>query len=200
MCTCLNPPTDRPAVKQATIVVHDVTHTSTYMEPHISNIKNIDAVLDIYPEENISKAITHQRHVNDQRLRVGDGRTPITKRDCNSGFLNNEKNEKNLFSFSSTYISKAGMGGTLLLGIRFEITFSNKHCDIKTPQHCNHSEANTVYDTYDKTGSYNSLFPLLSELWLDIGKIYCGIPVHTIYPVIGQLIHLQSCVDGANTA
>ena len=43
------------AVKQVTIVVHGVTNTSTYMRPHIPNIKNIDAVLDIYPEEHILK-------------------------------------------------------------------------------------------------------------------------------------------------
>ena len=52
MFTCLNALTGHTtAVKQATIVVHGVTHTSTYMEPHITNIKNIDAVLGIYPEE-----------------------------------------------------------------------------------------------------------------------------------------------------
>ena len=168
MFTCLNAPTGHTTVKQATIAVHGVTHTSTSTEPHIPNIKNIDAVLDIYTEENIPKAFTHQRHANDPRIRVGDGSTPITKRDCNSGFLNIEENNKKLFSFSSTHISKAGMGGTLLLSIRFETMLSNNHCDLTTPQHCNHSEATTpVYDTYDKTGSYNDLFRLLSELGLD---------------------------------
>ena len=40
-------PTDHAtAVKQAIIVVHDVT--LAYMQPHIPNIKNIDAVLEIY--------------------------------------------------------------------------------------------------------------------------------------------------------
>ena len=46
--TCLNVPTGHTTVKQATIAVHGVTHTSTYMKPHIPTIKNIDAVLDIY--------------------------------------------------------------------------------------------------------------------------------------------------------
>ena len=64
------------AVKQATVVVHGLTHTSTYMESHITHIKHIDAVLGIYPEENILKAHTHQQHGNDSRTRVGDGSTP----------------------------------------------------------------------------------------------------------------------------
>ena len=125
MFTCLNTPTDHAtAVKQATIVVHVVTHTSTYMEPHIPNIKHIDPVLDIYyPEEHILKVLTHQPHKNDPRIKVGDGSTPITKR--NSRFLNNEENKKKLFSFSSTHISKAGMGGTLLLSICFMTMLSN---------------------------------------------------------------------------
>ena len=84
LCTCLNAPAGHAtAVKRANIVVHCVTQTSTYMEPHIPNIKYIDAVFDIYPDENILKATTHQRHRNDPRTRLG-GSTPITKR--NSGF------------------------------------------------------------------------------------------------------------------
>ena len=128
-------PTDHAtAVTQVTIVVHVVTHTSTYMVPHIPNIKNIGAVLDIYPEENNLKALTHQRHGNDPWTRVGDGSIPITNRDWNSCFLNNEENKK-LFSFSSTHISKAGVGRMQLLSIHFE----TKQCDLTRPQHCNHS-------------------------------------------------------------
>ena len=74
--TCLNVPTGHTTVKQATIAVHGVTHTSTYMKPHIPNIKNIDAVLDIYyTNENILEALTHQRHGNEPRTRVSDGNT-----------------------------------------------------------------------------------------------------------------------------
>ena len=69
----------------------------------------MDAVLDINPEENIIQVLTHQRHGNDPRTIVGDGSTPITKRDWNSGFLDNEENKKKLISFSSTPISKAGI-------------------------------------------------------------------------------------------
>ena len=51
MFTCFKAPTDNvTVVKQATIVVHGMTHTSTYMEPQIPTIKNIDAVLDFYPK------------------------------------------------------------------------------------------------------------------------------------------------------
>ena len=135
MFTFLNVPTRHAtAVQQVTIVVHDVTHTSTFMEHHITNIKNIDAVLDTYSQENILKALTHQQHGNDQRTRVGDGNTPVTN--WNSGFVNNEEKKK-LFSFSGPHISKAVMGGTLLLSIRFETLLSNKHCDLTAPQHCN---------------------------------------------------------------
>jgi len=54
MLTCLHAPTTH-----ATAVVHGVTHSSTYMEPHIPAIKIIDAVLDINPEGNILLAPTH---------------------------------------------------------------------------------------------------------------------------------------------
>ena len=51
MFTCFKAPTDNvTVVKQATIVVHGVTHTGTYMEPQIPTIKNIDALLDFYPK------------------------------------------------------------------------------------------------------------------------------------------------------
>ena len=74
--TCLNVPTGHTTVKQVTIAVHGVTHTSTYMELLIPNIKNIDAVLDIYyTNENILEALTHQRHEHEPRTRVGDGST-----------------------------------------------------------------------------------------------------------------------------
>ena len=50
------------------------------------------------------------------------------------------------------------MGGTLLLSIHLETMLSNKKCSVTAPQHWKHSEAGTtVYDIYDKAGSYNSL-------------------------------------------
>ena len=66
--TCLNTPTGHATiVKQATIVVHGVTHTGTYMEPHIPNFKHIDALMDVYPEENILIVLTHQQHGNNSQ-------------------------------------------------------------------------------------------------------------------------------------
>ena len=91
MFTSLNAPTGHAtAVKQATVVVHGVSTLAHILSPIYQIPQNIDAVLDIYTEGNILKALTHQRHGNDPRIRVGDGSTPITKRI--SGFLNNEEN------------------------------------------------------------------------------------------------------------
>ena len=99
MFTYLNAPTGHAtAVKQSIIVGHGFNHTCTNMGPHITNIKH--AVLDVYPEENILTALTHQQHGHGSRTRVGDGSSPNTKRDWNSGFLNNEEKP---FSFRSTH-------------------------------------------------------------------------------------------------
>jgi len=73
------------------------------MELHIATIRHIDVVLDIYPEKNTLKALTHQPRGNDPWTRVGDGSPPITKRDWNNGFLNNEENKKNGY-FSAAHI------------------------------------------------------------------------------------------------
>jgi len=65
---------------------------------------------------------------------------------------------------------------------------SNTHCDLKTPQHCNHSDANIpVYNTYDTIG----LTAACSHC--------CQSSVHTIYQVIGPLIHFHSCLDWAKS-
>ena len=79
------------AVKQATVVVHGVSTLAHILSPIYQIPQNIDAVLDIYTEGNILKALTHQRHGNDPRTRVGNSSTPITKRDWNSSFLSNEE-------------------------------------------------------------------------------------------------------------
>ena len=135
-------------------------HTSTFMEHHITNIKNIDAVLDTYSQENILKALTHQQHGNDQRTRVGDGNTPVTN--WNSGFVNNEEKKK-LFSFSGPHISKAVMGGTQLLSIRFETLLSNQKCDLSI---ATIKRWILLYITQTtKPGLTTPMFALLSELW-----------------------------------
>ncbi|KAL8558995.1 hypothetical protein ACOMHN_039751 [Nucella lapillus] len=145
---CLNAPTGRADVaKQATIVVLDMAavihmvrpttantfseyvslHIVPYLEAQItSSTQRIDAIWDNYPEENNLKALTQQRRGNGPRTRVGDGSTPIPKRDWNSGFLKNQENKKELFSFITTQISKADMDGKLLLSTRFETVLSNK--------------------------------------------------------------------------
>ncbi|CAB3986014.1 Hypothetical predicted protein [Paramuricea clavata] len=129
---CLNAPTGRAsAATQATVVVLDmvaVIHMAKTFNEYVSlniipfleaQMKNstqrIDAVWDNYPEENNLKALTQQRRGNGPRTRVGDGSTPILKREWNSGFLKNVGNKKELFSFISTQISKIDMGGKLLL-------------------------------------------------------------------------------------
>ena len=90
MSTCLSARTGHASVvKRATIVVHSMSHTSIYMKSHIPNIKEIDTVVYTYSEEDILKALTHQRHGNDPWTRVDGGSIPITKHDWSSGFLNN---------------------------------------------------------------------------------------------------------------
>jgi hypothetical protein len=108
-----------------------------------SGAKRIDAVWDNYPEENNLKGLTQQRRGNGPRTRVGDGSTQIPKREWNSGFLKNEENKRELFSFISTQISKTDMGGKLLLSTHFETVLSNRHCDLTTLQPSNHTEADT---------------------------------------------------------
>ena len=59
MYTCFNAPTDHTAtVKQVTIVVHGVTHTSTYMQPHIPNIKTLTPYW-IFTQIKISLKLSH---------------------------------------------------------------------------------------------------------------------------------------------
>ena len=103
----------------------------------------------------VLKDLTHQRNENDPRTRIGDGSTPITNRNLESGFLNNDDNKKKRFSVSTTHMSKAGMGGTMLLRVRFEPLLSKKQCDLIKLQHCIHSGVGTpIYDKYDKATAY----------------------------------------------
>ncbi|KAL8561604.1 hypothetical protein ACOMHN_024839 [Nucella lapillus] len=227
---CLNAPTGRADVaKQATIVVLDMAavihmvrpttantfseyvslHIVPYLEAQItSSTQRIDAIWDNYPEENNLKALTQQRRGNGPRTRVGDGSTPIPKRDWNSGFLKNQENKKELFSFITTQISKADMDGNLLLSTRFETVLSNKYCDLTTLQPCNHSEADTrilLHLAHAAKQGHTTAFVRtvdsdvvvltirffeslgLSELWVGFGtgKNYRDIPVHTIYSDLG---------------
>ena len=94
--------------------IHMVRHTAAkifadYATQHIvpfleyqttPTVERMDAIWDNYPEGNI-KSLTHQRRGTGLRTRIGDGHTQIPKHECNSGFLNNEENKNELFSFIS---------------------------------------------------------------------------------------------------
>ena len=105
--------------------------------------QRMDAVWDSYsPEENL-KAHAQQRRGNGLRRRVGDGSTPILKSEWNSGFLKNEDNKKELFSFISRQICKSDVNGTLLLSTYFGGVLTNSNFDVSRLQPCNHAEADT---------------------------------------------------------
>ena len=158
---CLNAPKGHAtSAKQATVLVLDMaadmvrpTTANTFsecvmlniipfMEAQMTDSTELNAVWDNYPEENNLKAMTQQRRGKGPRTKVGDGSTPIPKHDW-SGFLKNEENKKELFTFISRQISKNKMRGKLLLTTHFETVLSKEHCDRSTLQLCNHSEADT---------------------------------------------------------
>ena len=134
---CLGATTGRvAAAQQATVVVLDMaaiihmvrpTRAKTFseyvtfqivpfLESQVTNdTQRMDAVWDSYPPEDNLKAHAQQRRGNGPRTRVGDGSTPIPKSEWNSGFLKNEDNKKELFSFISREICKSDINGTLLL-------------------------------------------------------------------------------------
>jgi hypothetical protein len=69
-----------------------------FLEAQMKNTtQRIDAVWDNYPEENNLKARAQQRRKNGPWTRVGDGSTPIPKRQWNSNFFKNVENKKELF-------------------------------------------------------------------------------------------------------
>ena len=95
------------------------------------------------PNRGQLKAHAQQRRGNGPRKRVGDGSTPIPKSEWNSGFLKNEDNKKELFTFISRQICKSDLNGTLVLSIYFDIVLTNRNFDVSGLQPCNHAEANT---------------------------------------------------------
>ena len=90
----------------------------------------MDAVWDRYPPEDNLKAHAQQRRGNSPRARVGDGSTPIPKSEWNSGFLKNEDNKNELFSFISRQICKSDVNGTLLLSTYFDRVLTNRNFDV----------------------------------------------------------------------
>ena len=95
-------------------------HIVPFLEYQITpTVERIDAIWDNYPEGNL-KSLTHQRRGTGLRTRIGDGHTQIPKHEWNSGFLKNEENKKELFSFLSEEIVKKDIGGKLLLSTKCE--------------------------------------------------------------------------------
>ena len=97
-----------------------------FLESQVTNdTQRMDAVWDSYPPEDNLKAHSQQRRGNRPRTRVGDGSTPIPKSEWNSGFLKNEDNTRDLFSFISRQICKSDLNGTLLLSTYFDGVLTN---------------------------------------------------------------------------
>ena len=69
--------------------------------------------------------------------------TPIPKSEWNSGFLKNEDNKKELFSFISRQICKSEVNGTLLLSTYFDSLLTNRHFHVSGLQPCNQAKADT---------------------------------------------------------
>ena len=169
-------------------------------------VERIDAIWDNYPEDNL-KSLTHQRRGTGPRTRIGNGHTQITKHEWNSGFLKNEENKKDLFSFLSEEIVKQDLGGKLLLSTKCERVLSNRPYDVSALEPCNHFEADTrIFHLAHASGQGHQaayvrtvdsdivvlairFFPTLGlvELWVGFGsgKNLRDIPIHDICSDIG---------------
>ena len=115
----------------------------SFLESQVTNdTQRMDAVWDSYPPEDNLKAHAQQRRWNGERTRAGDGSTPpIPKSEWNSGFLKNEDNINELFSFISRQICKSDVNGTLLLSTYFDGVLTNRNFDVSGQ--CNQAEADT---------------------------------------------------------
>ena len=151
MFTSLNSPTGQvTAVKQVTIVVHCVTHGAS----HTKYPKYWRCIGYLHRGKYSKSSHTSTKWVwytdKNRRWYYSNHKAWLGKQ-----HLEQWREKKKRFSFSSTHMSKVGMGGTLLLRVHFETLLSNKQCDLITPQHCNHTEADTpIYATYDKATAY----------------------------------------------
>ena len=115
-----------------------------FLESQVTNdTQRMDAVWDSYPPEDNLKAHSQQRRGNRPRTRVGDGSTPFPKSEWNSGFLKNEYNKKELFSFISRQICKSDINGTLLLSTYFDGVLTNRNFDVSGLQPRIQTEADT---------------------------------------------------------
>ena len=127
-----------------TFANYSTQHIVPFLEYQITpTVESINAIWDNYPEGNL-KSLTHQRRGTGLRTRIGDGHTHISKHEWNSGFLKNEGNKKELFSFLSEEIVKKYLGGKLLLSTKCERVLSNRPCAVSVLEPCNHFEADTM--------------------------------------------------------
>ena len=162
---CLGATTGRvDAAQQATVVVLDTAtiihmvrpiraktfseyvtfQIVPFLESQVTNdTQRMDAVWDTYQPEDNLKAHSQQRRGNRPRTTVGDGSTPIRKSEWNSGFLKNEDNTKELFSFISRQICKNDVNGTLLLSTYFDGVLTNRNLEVSGLQPRNQAEADT---------------------------------------------------------
>ena len=182
-------------------------HIVPFLEYQIApTVERIDAIWDNYPEDNL-KSLTHQRRGTGPRTRIGDDHTQIPNHEWNSGFLKNEENKKELFSFLSEEIVKQALGGKLLLSSKCERVLSNSPCDVSALEPCNYSEADTrtflhiahasgqAHTAYVRTVDSDIVvlairfFPTLGlvELWVGFGsgKNLSDIPIHDIFSDLG---------------
>jgi len=109
-------------------------------------IHRIDAIWDMYPEQNL-KSLTQQWRGSGTRTLLipdGDGNTRIPKREWQS-YLKNVENKQELFSFISKQLAKTDFDRKLLLSTDIERVglLSNKPFIVSAIQLCNHTEADT---------------------------------------------------------
>lgn len=155
-----------PPTNAKTFNEYVTLHIIPFLEAQTNNgAQRIDAVWDNYPEENNLKALTQQKRGTGPRTRVGDGSTKIPKSEWNSGFLKNEENKKELFSFISSCISTNDMGGKLLLSTCSQAVYSNRNHDLTGLQPCNHSEADTriILHLADGAGKGHTELPMFEQ-------------------------------------
>ena len=122
----------------------------------------------------------------------------------NSGFLKNEDNKKELFSFISRHICKSDVNGTLLLSTYFDGVLTNRNVDVSGLQPCNQAEADTrillhlanaAVHGHSKACSYGGQrhccigAPVLRYTRairaVGTGKKYRDIPVHSLHAGLG---------------
>ena len=142
------------------------------------------------------------------QTRVGDGSTPSPNSEWNSGFLKNEDNKKELFSFISRHICKCDVNGTFILSTYFDGVLTNRNFNVSGLQPCNQAEAETRIllhlanaavqghsKAYVRTVDSDIVVLALrffdtlglSELWVGFRtrKKYRDVPIHSLHTDLG---------------